>query len=266
MGLSQNENEVLRVEELSFIFPDASGPAIDRLSFSLNSSDIFFLIGPSGAGKTTLLKLLVGIYSSKDGEIYFQGAPLGKLSQSHKKLVLKRVAMTFQRSGLFDSLTVLENLLFPLRELTLLTAKERLQLAEQILGQVNLTGAESKYPFEISGGMQKRLGIARALVLQPELILYDDPTAGLDPITSHHIVDVILTAKNKKKTATLIATSDLDLAFSVSKKTAAKIGFLYQGKLIQVGTEKEIFDSRNPIIHQFTRGLLQGPLTASELS
>ena len=174
--------------------------------------------------------------------------------------------MTFQRSGLFDSLTVLENLLFPLRELTLLTAKERLQLAEQILGQVNLTGAESKYPFEISGGMQKRLGIARALVLQPELILYDDPTAGLDPITSHHIVDVILTAKNKKKTATLIATSDLDLAFSVSKKTAAKIGFLYQGKLIQVGTEKEIFDSLNPIIHQFTRGLLQGPLTASELS
>lgn len=264
MNPSSKGNEVLRAENLSFAFDDATQPLIQGLNLSLNRSQALFLIGPGGMGKTTLLKILAGLYLPSSGEIWIEGAPLQKLGKKERLLVLKRVAMTFQRSGLFDSKTVLENLLFPLRELTSLNEDESHALAAKVLKEVELSGNESKYPYETSGGMQKRLGIARALVIQPEVILYDDPTAGLDPITSQHIAELILDVQQKKNTGTLIVTSDLDMALSVSRKYGSKIAFFFEGKIIESGTAEDILRSSHPVIYQFTRGLLEGPLSKRE--
>lgn len=262
MSFDVNENEVLKAENISFSFSDAARPLLEGLNLTLNRSEVLFLIGPSEMGKTTLLKLLTGLYRPSKGDVFLQGGAIEKLSKIERKKALRKISMTFQRSGLFDSKTVRENLLFPLQELTDRGQEECELLVDKILSQVELNGNEFKYPFELSGGMQKRLGIARALILNPEVILYDDPTTGLDPITSNHILDLILSVQKEKGTATLIATSDLDLALRVSEQVKTKICFLFDGKIIQEGKGKELFESKNPIIYQFTRGLLEGPLTS----
>jgi phospholipid/cholesterol/gamma-HCH transport system ATP-binding protein len=260
MSFDVNENEVLKADNISFYFGDAARPLLENLNLILNRSEVLFLIGPSEMGKSTLLKLLTGLYRPLKGEVFLQGVSIEKLSKFERKKALKKISMTFQRSGLFDSKTVRENLTFPLQELTELSKVDCDLLVEKVLSQVKLTGNELKYPFELSGGMQKRLGIARALILNPEVILYDDPTAGLDPITSNHILDLILSVQKEKGTATLIATSDLELALRVSQQVKAKICFLFEGKIIQEGSGKELIQSKNPVIYQFTRGLLEGPL------
>jgi len=265
MTPSIRENEVVRAESITFSYSDAPFPALKELNLSLNKLEIHFLIGPSGMGKTTLLKLLAGLYRPNEGEIFIHGIPIGKINSRERQHILKRTAMTFQRSGLFDSMTVFENLLFPLKELKALNLEKASELVHQILGRVELQGNEDRYPFEISGGMQKRLGIARALVLQPEVVFYDDPTAGLDPITSKNIVDLILDVHRENKTATLIATSDIDLALGISKRVSAKISFLYQGKILESGSAEELLASSHPLVHQFTHGLLEGPLAKGSL-
>ena len=262
MSFDVNENEVLKADKISFSFGDAARPLLDGLSLTLNRSEVLFLIGPSEMGKTTLLKLLTGLYRPSEGDIFFQGASLETLSKEEKKSALRKISMTFQRSGLFDSKTVAENLLFPLQELTPLNRQECDLMVQRVLNQVELTGNELKFPFELSGGMQKRLGIARAIVLNPEIILYDDPTAGLDPMTSNHILELILNVHREKRTATLIATSDLDLALRVSSQVSSKICFLYGGKIVQEGSGEELFQSKDPVIYQFFRGLLDGPLNS----
>lgn len=264
MGDSLKENEVLRAEKISFVYASASKSVLSGVNFSLLRSQITFLIGPGGMGKTTLLKLFAGLLPLHEGQLWIQGAPLHLIPKREKRIVLSRVAMTFQRSGLFDSMSVLDNLLFPLSELTLLSKTDRIGLAQKALEQVKMTGNEEKFPHEISGGMQKRLGIARALVMQPELILYDDPTAGLDPITSAHIMDLILKVHSERNLGTLIATSDLDLALRTSERTGANIAFLYQGQIIEVALASNLLASKNPVIYQFTRGLIEGPLNPVE--
>lgn len=259
------ENEVLRAENIFFRYPTASKPILNGMSFSLLRHQATFLIGPSGNGKTTLLKLFAGLLPLQSGALWIQGAPLHLISRKEKRLVLNRVAMTFQRGGLFDSMSVLDNLLFPLSELTLLSGKERMDLARKALEQVRMTGSEAKHLSEISGGMQKRLGIARALVLQPEIILYDDPTAGLDPISSAHIMDLIFKVHSERGLGTFIATSDLDLALRMSEKTGANIAFLFNGEIIETAAASGLLDSKNPVIHQFTRGLIEGPLDPMEV-
>lgn len=260
MVFSGIENEVIKAEAVSFSYSNAATPMLDRLDLSLKQSELLCLIGPGGSGKTTLLKLLAGLFIPSSGEIFFRGAPLSQLKPRDRSLILRRVSMTFQRSGLFDSKTVLENLTFPLRELNRMTPQEALAEAESILKRVDLAGHSSKYPFEISGGMQKRLGIARALVLKPEAVFYDDPTAGLDPITSNQIVDLILSVHQDQGTSSLISTSDIDLAMSISSRLNAKIAFLCEGRILQMGTAQELLDSNQPVIVQFLRGLAEGAL------
>lgn len=255
-----NEKEVLSCDRIQFAYHGALKPVIQDLTLKLNRSEVIIVIGPGGQGKTTLLKILSGLLKPQSGEVVVQGASLNQISNRNRRLVLSRIAMTFQRSGLFDSMTVLENLLFPLRELKALSFQESLDLVQRVLLQVEIVGSESKFPHEISGGMQKRLGIARALILQPEAILYDDPTAGLDPITSNHIMDLILQVHQGKGTATLIATSDLNLAIRVSQQYGAKIAFLYQGNLLGTFSAQALRESNQPVIYQFVRGLADGPL------
>ena len=264
MAHSDTDNEVVRVEAVSFGYPNAAGLIIDQLTMALRRSETLFLMGPSGSGKTTLLKMLAGLLEPDSGEVFIQGTSLNRANSAQRRAILRKVAMTFQRSGLFDSKTVLENLIFPLQELNRLSFEKALAEAEKVLDLVELKGHESKLPHEISGGMQKRLGIGRALALNPEVVFYDDPTAGLDPITSKNIIELIIQIQKENRTTNLVSTSDLDLAINVSRQISSKIAFLFKGKILQIGTAEEILNSNNPVIHQFTRGLLEGPLTTGD--
>lgn len=214
-----------------------------NISFSVNSKESVVLVGPSGCGKSTLLKVIAGLVKVDEGQITLGHANIG---------------MLFQKNALFDSLTVEENLLFPLRERRGLFGLAAKKKTERFLEAVGLKGCESLYPDEISGGMQKRLGIARALVVEPEIILYDEPTAGLDPITSRTIADLIGLLRKESGSTLLTVTNDMQRAYQIGNR----IFLLAQGQLIPGGTPQEIQASSNEAIKQFIYGLRDGPLTS----
>ena len=219
--------------------------------------EVFVILGPSGEGKSSLLKMMAGLRNPSEGVVRFCGVDLRTVRGRNRSFILRRIGMTFQKSGLFDSLSCGDNLRFPLKMLTSLKSFEIEARVDRFLSDVGLSGTKDLMISEISGGMQKRLGIARALILFPEVVLYDDPTAGLDPITSKQIVDLILEMKNKYHMTIVLVTNDITRAFELSNR----MGFLYGGDFIKIGTPKELGESHNPVISQFIRGDLQGPLT-----
>jgi phospholipid/cholesterol/gamma-HCH transport system ATP-binding protein len=200
------------------------------------------LIGPSGSGKSILLKLIAGLLIPSTGKITLQS---------------QNVGMLFQKNALFDSLSVEENLLFPLKEKLGITGKIAKEKASQFLTAVGLNGSESLFPDEISGGMQKRLGIARSLIVEPEIILYDEPTAGLDPITSKTIAELILRLKKERGSTLLTVTNDMQRAYQLGDR----ICLLAKGKLVEGGSPQEVQSSQHPGLRQFIYGLKHGPLT-----
>lgn len=224
---------------------------LHSLSFALEKNESLALIGPSGGGKSLLLKVLAGLVPVHSGRYSFNEIPF---SHSDKE-TRRQTGMSFQRGGLFDSLTVVENLLFPLREVLGLEGKEASERATNILAEVGLEGTENLFIHEISGGMQKRLGVARALLLSPSLLLCDDPTAGLDPVTSREIIELILEMKLKYGMTIVLSTSELSLAYRCDK-----VGFLNDGRFLDIARPGVIQTSEIPEVHQFTHGLLEGPL------
>lgn len=202
------------------------------------------LIGPSGEGKSTILKLMAGLLSPERGTSLFMGQDLRSTSRSEKPTLMRRMGMTFQNSGLFDSLSCGENLEFPLRESGQSVTKEKIRKA---LEDVGLKGIEGLRTHQISGGMRKRLGIARAHILSPEVVLYDEPTAGLDPLTSRAITDLILTLKREHQVTAVVVTNDPIQAFQV----ADRIFFVQSGKILQSGDKHEMEKSELPEVRRF---------------
>lgn len=232
---------------LENIFVEWKGtPVLRGLNLQVAPGESFGVIGPSGAGKTVLLKLISGLVVATLGtrSIFGDSAKFSK-----------RMSMTFQRSGLFDSFTAKENLLFAMREWNV-PANEIEGRADEVLEDVGLKGQGDLFPHEMSGGMQKRLGIARALSLKTEIVLYDDPTAGLDPVTSRTIVELILEMKKKYGMTLVIVSSDIKVAFALSER----MGFLYRGDFASIDSVDGIRQSENASVRQFVHGLLQGPL------
>ena len=201
------------------------------------------LVGPSGKGKTVTLKLFAGLLNPTKGTV--QRAPNLEMG------------MLFQKNALFDSLSAGENVAFPLREKTKLSEAAIQNKVTVALEQVGLSAARALFPSEISGGMQKRLGIARALVLEPELVLYDDPTAGLDPITSRLIVELILRLRHEQNSTVIAVTNDMLRAYQM----ADRIVMVVDGELIDCGDREQTLLHRDPRVRQFVRGQLDGPLT-----
>jgi phospholipid/cholesterol/gamma-HCH transport system ATP-binding protein len=232
---------VIRIQDL--------GKKFDRdWLFRLVSIDIptgasAALVGPSGSGKSILLKIVAGLIEPTEGTI-----------QTHRE----ELGMLFQKNALFDSLTVEENLLFPLKERKGIVGAEATKRARWFLKEVGLAGNESLYPDEISGGMQKRLGIARALIVEPKVILYDEPTAGLDPITSRMIADLIRKLRGDREATLLTVTNDMQRAYQLGDR----VYLLAQGRVSGGGTPQEIQNTKDPAIRQFIYGLKQGPLTS----
>jgi phospholipid/cholesterol/gamma-HCH transport system ATP-binding protein len=215
-----------------------------NISFDVMTQESVVLIGPSGSGKSVLLKIIAGLLEPDQGEV---------------KLNNQNIGMLFQKNALFDSLTVLENLLFPLKKRKKITGAAAQKKADWFLSAVGLSSCGHLYPDEISGGMQKRLGIARALVVEPDIILYDEPTAGLDPITSRTIAELIQNLRTEIGSTLLTVTNDMKRAYQIGDR----IFLLAQGLLTAGGSPKEVQSSQHPAIRQFIYGLKTGPLTSS---
>ncbi|MEW6056870.1 MAG: ATP-binding cassette domain-containing protein [Bdellovibrionota bacterium] len=223
-------------------------PVLNRISFDVERGQSLVILGQSGVGKSVLLKILAQLVVPDEGSVQIESRNLG---------------MLFQKNALFDSLTVEENLEFPLRERTELDRRLRLERIRKFLDWVGLSESRSLYPDELSGGMQKRLGIARALIVEPEVLFYDEPTAGLDPITSRIIADLILRLKKEFGTTIIVVTSDVMRAYQL----ADQIGILMKSPegavFVRAGSPEQARNSEDPAIQQFLQGLTKGPLTSA---
>jgi phospholipid/cholesterol/gamma-HCH transport system ATP-binding protein len=213
------------------------------LDFEVNPSEIFVIMGPSGSGKTVLLKHLIGLEEPDDGEILFDGQPI----QSPEVLSSYRMAMVFQSGALLNSLTVGENVGLYLAEHRLKTDEEIARVVSQNLELVGLKGTEGKMPSDLSGGMKKRVAIARALVVEPQLILYDEPTSELDPLSSVVIAEEIVRLNDRIKVTSLVVSHDRELAFGV----ADRIAVINDGRILTIGTPQDVKASKDPLVQEF---------------
>ena len=221
------------------------------LDLEVLRGELLVLFGGSGSGKSTFLRSIIGLDPISQGSILFKNQELTELSIADWKFFRQKIAYAFQNGALFDSLSVLENLEYPLRELTAQSADLRRESAAQMLMKIGLPGIESMFPAELSGGMQKRVGMARSLMLDPEIILYDEPTAGLDPANAKKIIEMMRDLRESGKTAILV-THDVHYALAV----ADRVAYIESGKIIAVQSRVEI--DQNP--HSSIRAYMQGDI------
>jgi phospholipid/cholesterol/gamma-HCH transport system ATP-binding protein len=223
---------------------------IDDISFDIPDGDFLAVIGPSGCGKSTLLKLLLRIEDSTSGNILINGQDIGQYDEEQLIKYRENIGMVFQSGALFDSLTVFENVAFSLREHTQLAESQITRIVKEKLAMVELTGAEDKMPSELSGGMQKRVGIARALASNPAIILYDEPTTGLDPITSVTIEDLMVKLARDLKATCIVVTHVMQTV----SRVARRVVMLHEGKMLEIGSPDQAKRSENPIVKRFITG------------
>lgn len=205
------------------------------------------ILGKSGCGKTVLIKHIIGLMKPDRGKIYVDGQEITSLKGTALTKVIKKFGMLFQSSALFDSMTVEENVAFPLVEHTNLPYHEIRKIVREKLKVVGLEGVEDKYPAELSGGMKKRVGLARAMALDPEYIIFDEPTTGLDPITAFSIDRLMIETQKKYGLTFIVITHDIQSTLRI----AHKIALLDQGKIVEEGTPEEIMRSKNPTVREF---------------
>lgn len=214
------------------------------------------IIGKSGGGKSVLLKHIIGLLQPDSGQVLIDDVDITKLNDKGLNEIRKKFGMLFQEAALFDSMTVGENVAFPLREHTKLKEEEIGEIVADRLRDVGLTGIEQKLPSELSGGMRKRVGLARAIAMHPQIVLFDEPTTGLDPVMTEAINQLIMETQNKLHLTCIVISHDLGSIFKISDK----IAMLYEGEIIAYGTPDEIKSSPNPVIVQFLSGSTVGPI------
>lgn len=229
---------------------------LDGVNLTIKQGKITVIIGRSGEGKSVLIKHIIGILKPDSGNILLDGKDITIMKERELNTVRKRFGMLFQSSALFDSMTVGENVGFPLMEHTSLSFEEVSDVVRENLNRVGLKGIEEKMPADLSGGMKKRVGLARAIVMDPEIVLFDEPTTGLDPIMADSIARLILQTQKDMNTTYVVITHDISLTY----KIADFIAMLHDGKIIEYNTVEEIKRSENPILKQFLRGEAKGPI------
>lgn len=217
---------------------------------SVKEGEIMSLIGSSGAGKSVLLKEMIGILKPDKGDIFIMGRNIVPLKEEELTKIRRNIGILFQGAALFDSLTVYENIAYPLREHTKLKEKEIREIVREKLSLVGLEGIEAKAPDELSGGMKKRVGLARAIAVEPKIILYDEPTTGIDPITAEKINELILGLQSKLKITSIVVTHDLHCV----KKVSDRLAMISEGKIITEGTWDDLENSDIKIIRDFIAG------------
>lgn len=223
---------------------------LNDLTLSIEAGQCLVILGASGSGKSVLLKHIVGLLRPDRGEVWFDGIRIDTLSERQLMPLRQRFGFLFQMGALFDSLTVQENVAFPLREHTHKSSEEIARIVRQKLAMVGLPDVGPKMPGELSGGQRKRVALARAIALGPEVILYDEPTTGLDPIRSDVINELILKLQRELNVTSIVVTHDMQSAF----KVADRMVMLYEGKLIIDGPPAAIRNSDNPVVRRFVAG------------
>ncbi|MDR1952002.1 MAG: ABC transporter ATP-binding protein [Elusimicrobiota bacterium] len=230
---------------------------LDNVSFDVTAGETLVIIGSSGTGKSVLLKNIVGLIKPTSGSVIIEGTDITRCSKSQLHNAQKKMGYVFQEAALFDSLTIAENVAFGLHNLTSLSESEIDARVHNCLDMVGLKGIDTRLkPSSISGGMKKRVGIARAIAYQPSILFYDEPTTGLDPIMTDVISDLIIGLREKVNVTSIVVTHDMKSAF----KTADRIIMLYKGKIIFEGTSQETKDTDNAYVRQFVEGSGIGPI------
>ena len=228
------------------------------VNLTIEKGESVTVIGGSGSGKSVLIKHVIGLLHPDRGRIIVDGQVMNDLDEFGLNELRKKFGMLFQMAALFDSLTVWENVGFSLKQHTKLSDKEIREIATQKLDLVGLKDVEDKMPSELSGGMKKRVGLARAIAMDPAIILYDEPTTGLDPIAADAINDLIVDLRKKLGVTSVAITHDMHSAYKISDR----IAMLYKGEILEIGTPDQIRNTVNPIVHQFITGSAVGPITA----
>jgi phospholipid/cholesterol/gamma-HCH transport system ATP-binding protein len=250
-----SETPLVHLENIILRFGEKT--VLDGIDLKVYSGDRLVILGQSGGGKSTMLRLILGILRPTTGVVRYRHLQVQKLSRSKLNLLRSRVGMVYQYSALISSMSVRENLALPVEELRRKPRKEIEELIKENLEIVGMSGTEEKLPSELSGGMRKRVSLARALMMQPELILFDEPTAGLDPVISSVIDELIISLTEKTNTTSVIVTHEMESAF----KVATRMAMLYQGKIIEDAAPDRFRVSANPVVHQFVTGTTEGPIT-----
>lgn len=226
------------------------------VNLKVEKGESMVVIGGSGSGKSVLIKHIIGILKPDDGAVLIDAIDIAKLKENELYEVRKKFGMLFQSAALFDSFSVWENVSFALMRQNKISEKEAKAIAIEKLRMVGLVGVEDLMPSELSGGMKKRVSLARAIAHEPEILLYDEPTTGLDPIMADAINELIVEMKQHLSVTSVAITHDMNSAY----KIADRIAMLYEGRIIEVGTPDEIKNTKNPIVKQFVTGSAVGPI------
>jgi phospholipid/cholesterol/gamma-HCH transport system ATP-binding protein len=231
---------------------------LDGLDLDVPSGQNVVVIGGSGTGKSVLIKCVVGLLRADAGEILVDGEDVTKMDERELTRVRRKFGMLFQSSALFDSMNVADNVAFALRRLHMYPENQVPAIVEEKLGMVGLANIQHLMPAELSGGMKKRVGLARAIAAEPRFLLYDEPTTGLDPIMADVINDLIISLRVSLGVTSITITHDMASAY----KIADSIAMLYKGRIIESGSPDEIRNTANPVVSQFVQGRAEGPITA----
>lgn len=251
-------NTAIRIQEVHKRLGDRG--ILNGIHLDIREGETMVIMGGSGCGKSTLLRTLVGLLEPDDGEIFIFDRDMASASDREKDEIRKQFGMLFQGAALFNSMTVAENVALPLREHTSLD-EEIIQIIVKVkLELVGLTGFEHFMPHEISGGMKKRVALARAIALDPKIVFYDEPGAGLDPITASMIDHLIMDLSRKLNITSVVVTHEMKSAFRI----ADRIAVLHKGKVVALGSAPEIENSDHPYVRQFVQGEREGPVSFEE--
>jgi len=241
----QDERFQIRVRGLTKSFRGQK--VLDGLDLDLERGKINIIIGGSGQGKSVTMKHLMGLVKPDAGHIYVDGVDLVPLSDFQKNKLRSKFGMVFQYAALFDSMTVYENIAFPLLEHTKKTRREIRGIVDAVLESVDLPGIGHKFPSELSGGMRKRVGLARAIVMQPEILFYDEPTTGLDPVATKNVDELIAQVNRTLGVTSVVISHDMASTFRI----AHRVGMLWEGRIVDIGTPQELLASQHPRVVEF---------------